>query len=470
MQDLLDKESVKRVAHIINQKTGIRLGDEKLVDLERIIYGILEKKKIQLPLYMMTLEQERDEVVRLASEFTIQETSFYRNRDHYHCLLEYTLPQIIQRKRLSGDLSITLVSAGCATGEEPYTLAMLMLELLPDIEAWKIQIIGADIYDKAIEIAKKGLYNQYKMRNIGDYYIQKYFQIIQHKNYSDYEIKEQVKKLVTFQRVNLLSEPFELGYLQNVDLLLCENVIIYFDHESTERLIKNFYHILSPDGYLYLGYSETLNMIPNDFLVSWYENTYFYVKKQEMIYMAENNNDRTAGEYQQFRHLNDLFEKGYHAYCSSENNELERMASQILEATSFLHSDKENEQLFLLLAEFFLDSRKYLNAIKYAQMAVSNKPISPASHQLSALLYLEMDMPDKADLELSMACYIDPENPLTYYIYHLYYHKMGDAVRSGENFRMAQEKMKIKPLFFEKCFPYNLARRKTIESELSGRL
>ena len=156
---------------------------------------------------------------------------------------------------------------------------MLLKELIPDFQEWDLRITGVDICENALIYAKEGVYSGYKMRNIESKYIERHFEVKESPGGAvRYHLSDSVKKDVTFRHANLLAKPFKLLDFDLQDIILCENVIIYFDCESIERLMESFYNHLRVPGYLFLGYSETLGMVRHRFHVMWQDRAYYYYK------------------------------------------------------------------------------------------------------------------------------------------------------------------------------------------------
>ena len=149
---------INNIRTIIKNKTGIVINDDNILDLEIVLQSRLTNTKMLPDSYLDFLKKNYDEIIILASHFTIQETSFYRNKAHFDRLKFEILPNLINERRLENNRKILILSAGSATGEEPYTLAMILSELIYDIRDWDIRIIGTDINAEVLEVAKQGLY------------------------------------------------------------------------------------------------------------------------------------------------------------------------------------------------------------------------------------------------------------------------------------------------------------------------
>lgn len=196
------------------------------------------------------------ELAELLNLLTTTETYFFRNTPQLWSFREEILPAILQRKQNGGKQHFYLWSAGCSSGEEPYTLAIILSEIIPDIERWKISIVGTDINTQMLAKAREGLYTARSLRETPSQYISRYFQT----EGDHYRVTERVKSMVNFRFGNLINRQ-DASLLQNVDCIFCRNVLIYFNVESCKKVINIFYDTLAHHGYLLLGHSESLYRI-----------------------------------------------------------------------------------------------------------------------------------------------------------------------------------------------------------------
>jgi len=189
---------------------------------------------------------------RLIDVVTIQETHFFRNPPQIRALRQHVLPELI-RRAVTQDRPLTIWSAGCSTGEEPYSVAMLVRELLPMATREHVRIIGSDVSRSALEIAATARYGPRAVQMAEPIDIARWFAV----SGDTYVVRDEVRELVELRQHNLVTDPalFEPG---EVDLLLCRNVTIYFNRATTKALMGRFHAALSDGGYLFLGHSETL--------------------------------------------------------------------------------------------------------------------------------------------------------------------------------------------------------------------
>ncbi|MEK6692660.1 MAG: protein-glutamate O-methyltransferase CheR, partial [Nitrospirota bacterium] len=229
--------------------------------------------------YKFVTEKNRKELLILLDLLTVNETSFFRNRPQIDLFKKNILSRLVIKKEHIGEKRLRVWSAGCSTGEEPYTIAMVIMETVPYHWYWDIKIYASDLSLSVLETANKGIYSADKVNaTVDDYYVERYFKTFsppshnslpvltlttpmrggdggERKNGACYKVKEEVRKLVIFDFHNLKNE----NGLQNLDVILCRNVMIYFDEEEQKRLIEKFYRNLNPGGYLLLGHAESLH-------------------------------------------------------------------------------------------------------------------------------------------------------------------------------------------------------------------
>lgn len=248
---------------------------ERRIKLRLAAHGINSYKE-----YLPILQDDSKEYISLMDTISVDVSRFFRDRDVFDTLKNKILPEIIDKKKNMKHKVITVWSAGCDTGEEPYSIAILLNELLGiEINNYFIQIYATDISTERITRAKNALYSATKFQDMDPSYVNKYFQ------YSEglFKLKEHIKKLVRFEIQDLISNS---GY-QFLDLIICRNVLIYLLQEVQEKILINFYKNLNEGGYLMLGKSETLIGKSRDY--------FMYLKEADRIYKKTNLIQATTG-------------------------------------------------------------------------------------------------------------------------------------------------------------------------------
>lgn len=190
----------------------------------------------------------------LVAAITVGESYFFRDKNQMQLLEKIILPQLIKQKK--NNVTLKVWSAGCSTGEEIYTLAMLLSELIPGIEGWDLQLLGTDINTAALAKAQAGIYRQWSMRSISEHYVQRYFV----KKEQTYVLSPKIRNLVTFKYLNLSdnSYPSILNGINEIDLIFCRNVLIYFDNDVVVKIMKKLSAAMAESAYLLLGASDPI--------------------------------------------------------------------------------------------------------------------------------------------------------------------------------------------------------------------
>lgn len=260
----------------IHDYCGIFFDDGSKFLLERRLNRRLQQRQLKsFEEYYHFLRYDRkreEELVLLIDNLTTNETYFFREGAQLKAFSEEILPEI--RETLGGRKSLRIWSAGCSTGEEPYTIAMLMLESGDWWRGWQVEILGSDINQRVLHTARRGVYKKGSLRAASAEMVAKYFV---EEGKGDYRIIDKVRELVSFSYVNLL-DPFKTSLIRDVDIIFCRNVIIYFDREAKKKVIESFYDKLREGGYLLLGHSESLINISNAFVLRTLKNDMVYQK------------------------------------------------------------------------------------------------------------------------------------------------------------------------------------------------
>ncbi len=215
------------------------------------------------------------ELRHLLNEITIGETCLFRSQPQLDALRKVILPELVVEKTKRVTKRLRIWSAGCSTGEEPYTLAMNMLEESEHLmKGWKVEILATDLNDRSLETAEAGIYGDYALRNTPEHYKRKYFVTLDEKRLV---VHPKVKKLVTFSRLNLQDDS-KMLFMKGMDLIFCCNVLIYFDGISKAKVINHFFTNLTFGGYFFLGTSESLMKLNEQFHLIHFPGTIAYWK------------------------------------------------------------------------------------------------------------------------------------------------------------------------------------------------
>ncbi|MDO9108264.1 MAG: CheR family methyltransferase [Coriobacteriia bacterium] len=257
----LTPEEFGRFRDYIHQHSGIFLEEQKSDSLRiSLITRATRFSFDALSEYYEMLVKDEEEFKELMNLVTINETSLFRFPQQFEALKKSVVPEIIEGK--SGlNRQFRVWSAGCSTGEEPYTIAMTLLDSGLEGLGYKVEVMGTDVSTNALLRAKQGIYPARGLLSVPSSVSSRFFEPTPH----GHRVTDRVRKHVTFQYHNLIKEPYPLALMGNWDVIFCRNVTIYFKLESTRRVVDNFYESLNPGGYLFIGHSETLTSISTRF-------------------------------------------------------------------------------------------------------------------------------------------------------------------------------------------------------------
>lgn len=252
--DLFDK-----FVKLVYRKTGIFYERNKKYYVQKR----LEKRAEMLQLdsihdyyRMLKFSTDSAEFDKLINELTVNETYFFRDYPQLRNFAEEVLPMVVREKNKSNNRNLKIWSAACSTGEEPYTLSIILQEMLDEPETWNLQIVASDINTDVLRTARIGVYEHRSVRDVPPEYLKKYFT----KQDGSYRVNPDVKKFVQFRKINLMDSD-AVGHITGCDFIFCRNCLIYFDDESRKAVLADFYESLNPGGIIFLGHSESVGRI-----------------------------------------------------------------------------------------------------------------------------------------------------------------------------------------------------------------
>jgi chemotaxis protein methyltransferase CheR len=271
--------AIRQIRDLVYKVSGIYNAEEKLYLLADGCAKRIKQLGVRSPREYwdhLTAHPSRDGELRLLlNEITIGETCLFRSQPQLDALRKIILKEFVAEKAKQAVKRLRIWSAGCSTGEEPYTLAMSLLEESEGLlKGWQFEIVATDLNDRSVETAKAGVYGDYALRNTSDYFKRKYFVLTEEKKL---QVRPEVKKLITFNRLNLTDDS-KMLFMKGMDLICCCNVLIYFDGASKARVINHFFSDLNYGGYFFLGTSESLLGMNEKFHLVHFPGTIAYWK------------------------------------------------------------------------------------------------------------------------------------------------------------------------------------------------
>ena len=250
------------IRKLVSRQTGIVLADAK----QNMVYSRLSRRVRTLGLdsfdeYCEVLRQgDEQELVNFVNAITTNLTAFFRENHHFEFLANKLLPQLMQAKAASRRLRIW--SAGCSTGEEPYSIAMVLREVIPARDDWDVKILATDLDSNVVDTAHRGVYAEERVNGLGRERLRRWFRKGHGANAGKVRVSPELQELITFKQLNLmhgwpLRGPF--------DLIFCRNVVIYFDKATQKVLFDRYADLLDTAGHLFIGHSESLYKVTDRF-------------------------------------------------------------------------------------------------------------------------------------------------------------------------------------------------------------
>jgi chemotaxis protein methyltransferase CheR len=268
-------DDLARFRHIVARRLGLQFDDAKVALLSEVLRRRLDETGQGAAIYLAQLETGAPgaELAALAKELTVGETYFFRNIDQFHALTEMALPDRVRAQCTHKRLQV--VSAGCASGEEAFSLAIVLRGAIPD-PSWKLTIRAVDINRTALDKATRGRFTSWALRETPPEIHRRYFR----QEGRDLVLEETTRTAVTFEERNLAVEDAELWQPGAYDVVFCRNVLMYFTPEHGQALVARITRSLAPGGYLFLGHAETLRGLSQQFHLCHTHGTFYYQRRE----------------------------------------------------------------------------------------------------------------------------------------------------------------------------------------------
>ncbi len=274
----LSLNTFEKWREFIYKNSGIYFQDNKKYLLESRLLKRLNNLNLntyeEYLEYVSTNSRKSLELKELFEAITINETYFFRNQPQMDAISQRILPELAKSKAGSFNKKIRIWSAASSSGEEAYSIAILINELIkPKFPGFTFEVIGTDISNDVLKRARSGVFKEYAVRNTPIFYLKKYFQ----RDGNQFIINPAIKSMVRFNELNLYDD-LKMRTMMNFDIVICANVLIYFDAKSKIKVVNHLYNSLNKSGYLFIGYSETLHGISQAFKLVSFPKTIAYKK------------------------------------------------------------------------------------------------------------------------------------------------------------------------------------------------
>ncbi|MCK4532478.1 tetratricopeptide repeat protein [bacterium] len=394
------------------------------------------------------------EFKELLSLITINETYFFRNPSHFKFLKEYVLTPSISEKILYGE-GIKIWSAGCSTGEEPYSMAITILEVFGSYKNLNIEVLATDVSMNALDKAKKGIYSPHSLKLVDEKIKDKYFVLV---DKIRFKLKDEVKEMVKFEYFNLIKEPYPLTQMGAWDIIFCRNVTIYFKVESIIRVVHNFYNSLKDNGYFFIGYAETMQQISPEFLPFKWKDIFIYkkgvrdlspaektVNKKETVIVKKKIERKVLNEAILAR---DLYGKAMGFFEQGD------FSQALIEVGEVLKIEPQMAEAHFLAGKIHANSHRFIEAVEACQWAIQLVPLFLAAHFLLGVVYDKMGQRQEAIDEFRKVIYIDRAFGLAYFNIARIYQLQGESEKSLKEYTNAI-KIFQKTSFSEKALEFS---------------
>lgn len=475
----------------LHSKLGLSYSEKQEVELLRKLgYAASDfgfDDSIKFANWLLKNDLTKKQLGDLASHLTIGETYFFRERKSFDFLEQIYLPGLI-RKRYESERFLRVWCAGCATGEEAYSLAIVLLQSIPDIHRWNISILATDINNAFLEKAKRGVYSRWSFRTNSDEFILKYFT----RDDSDrFHIKPEIKRMVTFSSLNLGEDiyPSVAGKTDAVDIIFCRNVLIYFSQEGYKLVTERFYNSLTGGGILVVSPVEMSGMISAKFNKIHYSGFTIYQKDLHhrdekskfppkdypvtpaailpvngskndpgsgtgiLVASAKTTNTEAGlppGEIapEQIPSVETELEIAEALFRNGALEEAELILAGLVDKI-----EDFKMQVVLLLAKIKANLGKLHEAEILCERGIALDKLNPNLYYLLATVMQEQGNDDKAIISLKQALYIDPDFILAHFLFGTLSLKQGDQTQGKQSFKNAISSLsKLKP---EDILPYS---------------
>jgi chemotaxis protein methyltransferase CheR len=418
MSDVLGADLLAELSTFVAHRMGLHFPSERWQDLAR---GAMSAAREHGPQdarayvqRLLTVPLTRREIETLAGHLTVGETYFFRERQSFDILRECVLPALIERRR-GVDKRLRIWSAGCCTGEEPYSLAILLDSLIPDIAEWNVTILATDINPRFLEIASSGAFGEWSFRAIPHGIRERYFFPLPG---GKMQIAPRIRRLVTFDFLNLAEDsyPSLVNNTSAMDLVLCRNVLMYFTPETTARVVSNMHRALVNEGWLLVAPSESSQVLFRDYTMFAFPDTIFYQKPAAPA---------------PFVVLPALQAHASAPQLPTEQPEPEPPRSSP-EAASELQAESP-----VLRAQELADQGRLAEARTVCNRAIELDPVNPAYRFLRAMVEQELGRLDDAMKSLEQALYLDQAFVMAHFALGNLGRRLGRHAVSRRHFRSA---------------------------------
>lgn len=464
MINSISKQLLSQLSELITPLMGLYFPETRWSDLERgIVPAARELGFADIEVFIKWLRSTpltKNHVEILANHLTVGETYFLRDKESFQVIENRIIPELLRSRRES-EKRLRIWSAGCSTGEEPYSIAILLNRIIPDLKDWNITITATDINPRSLKKASEGLYSEWSFRNVPSWLKESYFKRTEN---GHYEIIPTIKKMVTFQYLNLAEDvyPSLLNNTNAMDMIFCRNVLMYFSPERAKKVVHGFCNSLLNDGWLLVSPTEAFKHITDYFTTANLSGTIFYRKDGKKQRVVEDISFVEKSSYVPAVELKAGFPMPFGVVAEeSPPRKIEKPETpeappdlyteavmmfehgRYAEATEKLMglslNGKGNPKALVLLARACANQGRLADALKWCKKAIAADTLNPGYHYLLATILLEHGLLEETIQSLKKALYLDPHFVLAYFVLGNIMQKQGEPETSRKYFKNAFE-------------------------------
>ena len=468
MATTIEETLLSQLSKFVADHLGLHFPKERWPDLERAVLAANhEHGHHDVDRYIQGLlspTSTRHDIEILAAHLTVGETYFFREKRSLEILEQQIIPDLIRTSR-PAVRQLRIWSAGCATGEEAYSIAILLSKMIPDLKDWSITILATDVNTRSLEKASAGVYGEWSFRGIPQWVKSRYFKVTADGRWA---IVPALKEMVTFACLNLMEDEFPslLNSTNSMDVIFCRNVLMYFTPEAMKRVVHHFHRSLANDGWLIVSPTETLHPLFSEFTTANFTGATLYRKTsgslgrapipspgawnemipiappprvmiecQESAEVAAQQIDLKSGDSAKRPGGPDRLAISHaEAFALYEQGRYEEAEEIII---SLLSQNQNDELAMLLLARLYANQGRLAEAIQWCEKAIAMNKMDARAHYLRAAILQEQDSLEEAALSLRQALYADPQLVLGHFALGNLALKQGKLKESGKHFENA---------------------------------
>lgn len=459
---------LSQLSEFVIDQMGLYFPIERWRDLERGIASAARefdfKDAESFGQWLLSSPVKKNQIEVLAGHLTVGETYFFREKKSFESLEEHVLPELI-RSRRETEQRLRIWSAGCSTGEEAHSIAILLSKMIPDLKDWNITILATDINPRFLWKASEGVYREWSFRNNPPWIQERYFKRTKE---GRFEILPYIRNMVTFSYHNLAEDsyPSLLNNTNAMDIIFCRNVLMYFAQDRAKKVIQNLYRSLVDGGWLIVSPSEASHILFSQFVPVNFPEAILYRKDSKKSRMAEDSLQKEITTYKLHDEVKLPLPPVYELVAEpalesvqpqsdkgevvAESRSAEPQPTLYKEAfalygqgryaeaeekiTMLLSQDQDTAKAMILLARVYANQGRLSEALEWCEKAITADRLNPVCYCLLATILQERDQAEEAVASLKRAIYLDPSFVLAHFALANLALRQGKLKESGKHF------------------------------------